>query len=101
MKKEELLKNEITAIELSIEDIKKDVEIIKYLTDSANGLVMNIKFLIEDIEEDLKKVKELEEGRRKEDILEWEKRQHKKIRELLKKTRGKGGKVIHLDFEED
>jgi len=55
--KEDLLKNEITAIEIRIEDIKKDVEIIRYLTDSANGLAMNIKILIEEIEEDLKRVK--------------------------------------------
>jgi hypothetical protein len=59
MKKEELLRDEITALELNISSIKKYVEIAKYLSDSVNGVITNVGFVVEEMERELKNIKDL------------------------------------------
>jgi ACT domain-containing protein len=59
MKKEELLRNEITAIEIGIDTIKQNLTIARYLTDSVEGMIMSISYSIEQIENDLKNIKAL------------------------------------------
>jgi len=59
MKKEEVLKNEITAIEIEIDTIKKNLTIARYLADSVEGMIMSISYSIEQIENDLKNIKAL------------------------------------------
>ena len=72
MKKEknEAIKALITAIELNIDTIKKNVEIVKYLADSINGIAAGIDYSIREIENDVKALK-IRLGIKDGDKFEW------------------------------
>jgi hypothetical protein len=59
MKKEkiDLIKSAITTIELSLDQIKKDVELIKFLTESINGIVASIDYYSIEIKNKIKELK--------------------------------------------
>jgi len=59
MKKEKInpIKTAITAIELDLEQIKKDVELIKFLTENINGIVASIDYYSIEIENKIKELK--------------------------------------------
>jgi hypothetical protein len=56
MKKEKIdsIKSIITAIELNIDTIKKNVEIVRYLADNIYGMANSIDYSITEIENDIK-----------------------------------------------
>jgi hypothetical protein len=55
MKKEKIdnIKSIITAIELNIDTIKKNVEIVRYLADNIYGMANSIDYSIAEIENDV------------------------------------------------
>jgi len=59
MKKEknEAIKTLITAIELDLDQIKKDVELIKFLTENINGISASIDYYSIEIENKIKELK--------------------------------------------
>jgi hypothetical protein len=59
MKKEKInpIKEAITAIELDLDQIKKDVELIKFLTENINGIVASIDYYSIEIENKIKELK--------------------------------------------
>jgi hypothetical protein len=59
MKKEKInpIKTAITAIELDLDQIKKDVELIKFLTENINGIVASIDYYSIEIENKIKELK--------------------------------------------
>jgi hypothetical protein len=59
MKSEKIdnIKSIITAVEISIDTIKKNIEIVKYLTDNIHGMANSIDYYITEIENDIKTLK--------------------------------------------
>jgi len=59
MKKEKVnpIKTLITAIELDLNQIKKDVELIKFLTENINGIAASIDYYSIEIENKIKELK--------------------------------------------
>jgi len=59
MKKEKnkAIKTLITAIELDLDQIKKDVELIKFLTENINGIAASIDYYSIEIENKIKELK--------------------------------------------
>jgi len=55
--KNETIKAAMTAIELNIDTIKKNIEIVKYLADNINGMAASIDYYIREIENDVKSLK--------------------------------------------
>jgi hypothetical protein len=59
VKKSELLKNEIVEIEFNIDEIKKDLEIIKYLANCIEGIATNIGWGLDEMKSSLDNIKAL------------------------------------------
>ena len=59
MKKEKVnpIKTLIAAIELDLDQIKKDVELIKFLTENINGIAASIDYYSIEIENKIKELK--------------------------------------------
>jgi len=55
--KNETIRAAITAIELNIDTIKKNVEIVRYLADNIYGMANSIDYSITEIENDIKALK--------------------------------------------
>jgi len=59
MKNEKInnIKSILTAIEINIDTIKKNVEIVRYLADNIYGMANSIDYSITEIENDIKALK--------------------------------------------
>jgi hypothetical protein len=58
-KVEELLRDEILKIEQNINSFKKDIEIIKYLASSVEGVATTLGYGVEELEISVKNIKAL------------------------------------------
>jgi hypothetical protein len=59
MNKEKIdsIKSILTAIEINVDTIKKNIEIVKYLADNITGMANSIDYSIAEIENDVKALK--------------------------------------------
>jgi hypothetical protein len=59
MNKEKIdsIKSILTAIEINVDTIKKNVEIVRYLADNIYGMANSIDYSITEIENDIKALK--------------------------------------------